>query len=178
METKLKTNINEIVSEKNKVDTTIYLILKYLYEKKLNNFTHLKAQKLFYYIYAWKYTFTQSFINDVELDFQAWIHGPVNYELYKKLNKLGNDYFLINDDEINQIKKDSNIVQETLPEEDIELIEEVLKTYGSFTGGQLEHFTHEEDPWTKARGKLHPSARSTNLIQYDIIKNYYESINK
>ena len=58
----------------------------------------LKHQKLLYYIQAWHLAFngTPAF----EADFQAWIHGPVNreiYELYKDKKYLAERVGMVKD---------------------------------------------------------------------------------
>ena len=44
--------------------------------------TNLKLQKLVYYAQAWYLALTDEPLFDGE--FEAWVHGPVNYHLYKK----------------------------------------------------------------------------------------------
>ena len=51
--------------------------------------THKKLQKLCYYAYSWFIYMENDDIENIENrlfeeKFQAWVHGPVNYELYLK----------------------------------------------------------------------------------------------
>jgi hypothetical protein len=45
---------------------------------------------------------------------------------------------------------------------DIEILDQIIKTFGRFSGPVLEHITHLEDIF--AKGNLHPTDRSTNVI--------------
>ncbi len=50
------------------------LILSY------GSFSHKKLQKLSYYVYSWYLTLYGEKIADV--NFEAWVHGPVSPEIY------------------------------------------------------------------------------------------------
>lgn len=127
----------------------------------------LKLHKLVYYAQAWHLAlygerlFTPG-------SFEAWVHGPVSRELYKRFMDRKMLYSAVTRDDI-------------LPSFDITSldskkrshIDEVLEVYAGLTGTQLEQLTHEEDPWLRARGGLRPSERCTTEIDEDLMTKYY-----
>jgi len=58
------------------VDLAYYIINS----KKYTNLSHLKLQKLLYYIQSWHLVFFDKKLFDD--DFQAWVHGPVSRKIY------------------------------------------------------------------------------------------------
>lgn len=50
--------------------------------------TPKKLQKLCYYAQAWSLALKDSAIMD-GVQFEAWVHGPVNYELWQKCKGFG-----------------------------------------------------------------------------------------
>lgn len=128
--------------------------------------TNLKLQKLVYYAQAWNLV-----INQKELfpdKFEAWVHGPVLPNLYKKyrVNKWGP----INKD----IKLDD--VKKNLGEDEIKLLKDVADVYFELDAYKLEKLTHIEEPWLEARGTLAENEPCTNEISTDTMKRYYSSL--
>lgn len=100
---------------------------------------------------------------------QAWSHGPVYPDVYYKYREYG----------YNPI--DSTIGRFERPEaklslKELEILDQVIKTFGRFSGPILERITHLEDPWTLARGNLQPTDRSTNVISKTSIITYFEKV--
>lgn len=126
--------------------------------------THKKLQKLCYYAYSWCLTLTgNELFND---GFEAWVHGPVNRELYATYADYG----------WNEIPKLDNNLEEFLIEKtNTKLIEEVYRIYGSLSGDQLEALTHQEQPWLEARQGLNEWEASRTTIDKEMIKNFYRS---
>jgi len=127
----------------------------------------LKHQKLLYYIQAWHLAFYGK--PAFEADFQAWIHGPVNKEIY-------------------QIYKDSKYLYSEMSLEDIKdsdyqnldnaiklHIDTILDSYAKFSATQLEIMTHQEDPWLEARRGYAPNQRCENVINNNSMQKYYAS---
>lgn len=121
--------------------------------------TNKKLQKLCYYAKAWYLA-----INDENLipeQFQAWVHGAVNSELYRKYREYG----------FEKIPQETNISD--IPETFMDFAKDVFAVYGKYTGDQLEYINHREDPWIKARGNRQPWESCNNIISEDSMKNYY-----
>lgn len=129
-----------------------------------------KLQKLCYYAYAWYIVF----FNDAEVikseediktlcddDFEAWIHGPVCRRLHNKYRQYGWENIPT---EAEKPSFDDNIT---------DLLNQVWNIYGSLTADQLEHLTHQEDPWKMAREGVPFGEACTNRITPLSIFNYY-----
>lgn len=126
----------------------------------------LKHQKLLYYIQAWHLAFYQK--PAFEADFQAWIHGPVNreiYELYKDKKYL---YSEMNLEDIT----DTGVAEKL--EDELKLhIDTILDGYAKFSATQLEIMTHQEEPWIEARKGFAPNQRCENIINNETMQKYY-----
>lgn len=133
-----------------------------------NSLDALKHQKLLYYVQAWHLVFngTKMF----ESEFQAWIHGPVNREIY---NLYRDKKYLYSEMHVNDILNMQNI--ETLTSEEKIHIDNVLEAYAHFSSTQLEHMTHNEKPWIEAREGYGPYQRCEVDIDTDTMKSYYSA---
>lgn len=130
--------------------------------------TPKKLQKMVYYAYAWFLTFFNESEDDLSNrlfneHFEAWVHGPVCPELYRKYKDHGWQ-------EIPKIKG-------TVPfNEDVnDIFEQVWDVYGSYTAGQLESISHQEEPWQKARDGCPAYEPCNNIIDDKEIFKCYSS---
>lgn len=127
----------------------------------------LKLHKLVYYVEAWHLVFTDKMIFDD--NFEAWVHGPVCREVFKKF-RYGKNKFTYSD----VGAEDIDVTKfEGIPESINLHIESVLESYGKFSGVQLESLTHQESPWIDARGGLPASTPSEAVITKESMKNFY-----
>lgn len=127
---------------------------KFFYDKN-NEFTAKQIQKLTYYAYVWyMIKYNKSLLEEKP---QAWIHGPVFASLY---GSMRSGKFFHHE----KCEFDNNIT---------ELLNIVYKVYGKYTGNQLEHMTHLEDPWKKARVGLEKYDISKQEIKDEDIIAYY-----
>lgn len=149
---------------------SIFDVAKYFLTKdkasEEKTMTPLKLQKLCYYAQAWSMVW-----DDKELfkeDFQAWVHGPANYDLFKKYKEkgIGKDGIINTEETIN--------IKSTFSHEEIETLDSVWEAYGRFTGTYLEQLTHQERPWKETRGTLPPGMGSDRVINKSLIKEYYQ----
>jgi uncharacterized phage-associated protein len=99
--------------------------------------SNLKLQKLLYYVQAWHLAVYGRPLFPEK--FQAWIHGPVIPEIYRRYE----GYQWRNIDE--------GAERPALDERTIEFIEEILEEYGPLDARRLEYLTRREDPWIAAR---------------------------
>ena len=151
----------------NENPSKIEAVAQYLINQ-LTEVTPMALQKLLY--------FSQSFFAVLNCgvfmfddECQAWSHGPVYPDVYYKYREYG----------YNPI--DSTIGRFERPEaklslKELEILDQVIKTFGRFSGPILERITHLEDPWTLARGNLQPTDRSTNVISKTSIITYFEKV--
>jgi Uncharacterized phage-associated protein len=125
--------------------------------------SHKKLQKICYYAVAWGHALLGRSICRRD-DFEAWVHGPVNPDLYKIFRHYGWTHIHLVG------------AAPTFNPEDKEFLESVWNTYGEFDGHQLEALTHEEAPWINARRNLPLMEPSNNLISVDDMVEYYNSV--
>ncbi len=126
----------------------------------------LKLQKLLYYVQAW--TLAIENVRCFDGEFQAWVHGPVNREIYDRFKDEKSMYSRVR---ARDMRKGFD------PEEmDLDVrtnINSVLEVYGDFSDDQLEEMTHREQPWIDAREGCSPRERCTNDIDEITMRNYY-----
>lgn len=136
-------------------------VARYFLSKNDQNMTHKKLQKLCYYAYSWNLALRkQSLFRE---RFQAWVHGPVSPVLYSKYKMHGWE----------PIPAEESPAFE---EEELEVLEEVYRTYGRFSGNELESLTHSEKPWIEARGNLAPYEPSQTELDVNTIREYYSNL--
>lgn len=129
--------------------------------------THKKLQKLCYYAQAWSYLLLPGGKLKEE-PFEAWVHGPVNRELWDCCKNYG----------YAEIAAD-NLPEGAQPITDaavISFLEDVYATYGRFSGYQLENLTHREEPWQKARRGYDEFEPSREQIKPADMCAYYGSL--
>lgn len=127
--------------------------------------THKKLQKMCYYAYAWYYTLYDEKLFD-NGRFEAWIHGPVNRELYLKYKDCGWKE-IVEKDKIYNITADIK-----------EFLDTIIDTFGVYDANELENMTHSEKPWKRAREGYAPYQNCEVKIDDVIIKEYYSSLMK
>ena len=126
--------------------------------------TSMKLQKLTYYSQAWSLAW-----DDVPLfdeDFQAWANGPVCPELFRKHKgffSLPSDFF------------ESSAGSSFSPDQS-DTINVVLDEYGAMAPHELSDLTHREYPWIKARGSTPPGMPCENIIEKEVMREYYSGI--
>ena len=130
--------------------------------------SHLKLQKILYYVQAWHLAnYDEKLFAE---DFQAWIHGPVNREIF---NRFKETKILYSDIGMEDVQNES--VKLVLTEEQKIHIDSVLAVYMPYSGAQLEALSHREAPWRDTREGLSPVERCEKIIPPNLIKNYYKS---
>lgn len=162
--------LNKQVENEKSIGEIVDNIAAYILSK-LGTLTHLKLQKLTYYVCALYYTFEDKAMihNDVLVPWEAWVHGPANRHMFNKYREAGLNYWVIKYDPIkDEYSKLSNA--------ETDFIDEVLNVFGKYDGVVLETLTHQEKPWIEARGDLSPYEQSTNIIKYETIKEYFSEV--
>lgn len=128
----------------------------------------LKLQKLLFYVQAWSLAFGRgrAFIGD----FQAWIHGPVNRDMYDRFKVT---HSLYSDVLLSDVT--NNTASENISAAGRLHIDEVIESYGLLTGTQLEAMTHAEKPWASARLGLRASERCEKIIDETLMTDFYKA---
>ena len=141
--------------------------ISYMFEK-ISEITPLALQKLLYYIqglYMIKYN--KPLFDE---DCQAWIHGPVYKEVYDmfksfQYNPIDDKRFILLRDRFKELDNDEK-----------EVIDLVVDTFGMYSGKVLEEITHKEKPWINARRGNYVYENSNEIINKSDIKDYFESV--
>lgn len=137
--------------------------------------SNLKLQKMCYY--------SAGVINAVrnldekplfEERIEAWTHGPVVPELYRRFRDNGSSV----------IPELSNYDTDLVDDADQSVLDDVYNFYGQFSAWKLRDMTHEESPWidAKFRGENFPITREAlrahfiNEVGPKYIKSYREKV--
>lgn len=93
---------------------------------------------------------------------EAWTHGPVVRDLYRE--HRGRRMVTAIPGNAAAAEADPTLVN---------VIDAVIKIYGSWSGMQLRDLTHNQRPWQDARGNLPPTAPSSNVIAPGAMRDYF-----
>ena len=133
--------------------------------------TNKKLQKLVYYAYAWYIALNNEDGNNINnrlsenTIFEAWVHGPVCRKLW---NSIQTNYGIVS--------KYEGKINPLITGELEKFLNKIYKTFGKYTGDELEEMTHNEEPWKKARKNLAPSEPSSEpILEFDMFV-YYNSL--
>lgn len=139
-------------------------VVKYLLVRCLD-ITPLALQKLLYYSQGFFKAFTGQYLfhNNCE----AWVHGPVYRSIYYKYKDYG-----FNPIEGNNIKATDTELT-TLEEE---ILDNIVKNFGCYSGRILEKMTHVETPWSYTRRGLADNENSNRVIDKELISEYFTNI--
>lgn len=131
--------------------------------------SHLKLQKLLFYIQAYHLAYFKSPL--FEEDFEAWVHGPVSRTIFDSLRGKA---ILYSDVSYNEYDFDaSNNLQDIVSIDQFDLINNVLSNLNTWSGIELENATHNEDPWLIARGSCSPNQICTTIIKKNDMLDFY-----
>jgi len=137
-------------------------IAKYMiasFQKRNNEISNLKLQKLLYYAQAWHLAlYDAPLFND---KIEAWVHGPVVRGVFREYKEFG--WHPLSVQSANRIFSDEVNCH----------LKEVIRAYGKFDAVVLERMTHREAPWRDARGNLAPDEPSNRAITPEAMKKFY-----
>lgn len=146
--------------------TADYVISAMLADGEHGTLSNLKLQKLLYYIEAWHLGILGTRFYNPQVNFKAWVHGPVNRTIYARFAE--NKYLY------SQITLNDRLIADPhLEKEDKEFVDYILENYGQFSGMELEAMTHNETPWIEAREGCAPFDACDNIISVDKMRAYY-----
>ena len=117
---------------------SLHNIASYIFNKYKGEITPMKLQKLLFYVKVWTLVSGKKMIKSSDA-FYAWKHGPVNPSIYHKYKEYKN-----------------NPIQDTpsytpLSNEEKEVVDFILDSYGFYNAITLSKATHSEDPWINKR---------------------------
>ncbi len=122
--------------------------------------TNLHIQKLLFYAQGWALAEWHAplFADDV----QAWVHGPVVYSVWKRLERHG--------------KKPvdaAELPQSSLSDTEKALIRSVWEAYKGYSGPALRDLSHEEAPWQAARQGMFRFDPSTRPMPVEDLERHF-----
>ncbi|MGN6369078.1 MAG: Panacea domain-containing protein [Phycisphaerae bacterium] len=147
-------------------DVAKFLIQLAAAEDEPEQLTHLRLQKLLYYVQGWSLALTDKpmFAGRIE----AWAHGPVVKQVYPKFADWGSL----------PIPHDKVLAPEKLSEDEREIIGSVWEAYKGYSASALREMTHSESPWKIARGNIAPEAKCENEITVDLMREHFSALAK
>ncbi len=151
----------------NITDICDYIILRLKSEERGSDLNHLKLQKLLYYCQSWYLAFYNQKLFTGR--FQAWIHGPVNRVVY---NRFKDSKYMYSEVTLADVKNHKAV--EGLSYKEKVHVNVILDEYAKYSPTQLELMTHSEDPWLQAREGYGPNDRCEELIDEDLMRDYYK----
>ena len=102
-------------------------------------------------------------------EFQAWAHGPVCPELWKRFKIYGSKQGI-------HLRKGTKIDYGIFTPEQKETLDVVWDAYSRYDAKFLEHLTHKEDPWKLARCHSLPGDYCDEIITHKSMKDFYEKL--
>jgi uncharacterized phage-associated protein len=160
-----------VTAQKSITTVDSMLLSEYILEKG-GAMSHLKLQKILYYIQALHLAyFDKPIITD---EFQAWLHGPVSRKIYDELKGYSKLYAEVAFEKGLDKELPSEILKKTLTADQLELVDEIIDEYGKLTSSQLENLTHSEEPWIEARIGYGVADRCEVVIPIEKMRTYYK----
>lgn len=138
------------------VNNVYEIVTWFLHSKEM---THKKLQKLLYFcygIYLYENNSDENNINNRLFynNFEAWVHGPVDPDIYEIFKYSGINQLHIESDEVPVFRERVMLALNT-----------TLDKYGNYEADELEEMTHNQTPWINARKGLPASAPSNNRLE-------------
>lgn len=158
--------IEDLEAQK-KIENSAEKIALYII-KSGRDITNLFLQKVLYYVKAISTLFDCGSI--IMEPCEAWKFGPVFPSVYEKYKDFGKSEITsdLSDDYINNL----------LSDQEKQITDFVLNTFGIYNAWFLKDLTHCEEPWISARAGLDENDPSRNVMDDIIIADYFEKINK
>lgn len=151
------------------VDSVMEIVDWFLHTKPM---THKALQKLLYFsygVYLVQNNESKDNINNALFvnNFEAWVHGPVDPEVYSLFKYNG----------INLLSK-TDVIECNFSPEVLKALNTTMDRYGSYDADMLEEISHHHLPWQHAREGLSSIDASNNkLDDKEIFDTFYKILN-
>lgn len=122
--------------------------------------TNLKLQKLLYFAQAIHLATNNTALFQDEVC--AWKYGPVVPNVYHFYKKFENKPI------------DNEVLDNSLPEEVLELLEQVWDLYGKYSATELVEITHTHKPWKEIYYGSDEESAENKIIPVEKLKSYYQ----
>lgn len=154
--------IEQCEAEK-RIDNTAERIALYIIQSG-KEITNLYLQKILYYVKGIGALFTGEEI--IPESCEAWRYGPVFPTVYEKYKEFGKEEITLTLSE--------EYVKGLLTEEEKEVADYVLGTFGIYSEWFLKKLTHLEKPWVVATNGLREDDACRNTMDDDVIRNFFQ----
>ena len=129
------------------IEVARYLVHRAAAEEEPEFLTHLRIQKLLYYVQGWSLANRKQPMFSERIE--AWTNGPVVRDVYPYFARHGSLPI-----------PPSEVPEPTgLTDPEAEFIESVWNAYKKFSAWSLREMTHAEKPWVDARGDCDPAEK-------------------
>ncbi|MFR9668996.1 MAG: type II toxin-antitoxin system antitoxin SocA domain-containing protein [Rikenellaceae bacterium] len=156
--------------EKNISVVNSTLLANYILERG-GCMSHLKLQKILFYVQAFHLAYFDSEI--ISDEFEAWVHGPVSRKIFNELRDKSLIYAELSMPDGLQILPSVEL-EERVTADQLELVNDVIDDYKDIDGGKLEAITHSEQPWIDARKGYAPCEKCSVIISKEAITSFYK----
>lgn len=136
-------------------------VIAYVHNKG-NGITHLKLQKILYFIQGEYIKQYDAALFDEKME--AWMYGPVVCDVYYQYCENGAL-------ELHVAPQEAKVVEDSLPQEVRNLIDAVLNKMSSKSSRELVQISHGQDPWKKYKEQV--EQRKKPVITVDDMRNYF-----
>ena len=107
--------------------------------------THKKLQKLLYFSYGIYMAQNNESCNNINKalfknEFEAWVHGPVDPNIYRLFKHYGVNLICI-----------EGIEKFNFSFDVLSALNKTIEIYGKYSADELEKITHSQAPWQNAR---------------------------
>lgn len=143
------------------IEVARYLIQLAASEDEPDLLSHLRLQKLLYYVQGWSLAMRGKAMFRERIE--AWAHGPVVRSIYPVFADYG----------FESIPPDRFIGPTSLEPAEEQFIASVWKSYKGFSASCLREMTHQEAPWRDARAGLDPAARCDRQITVEAMRDFF-----
>lgn len=150
-----------------KTSKKLLMVIAYIFSLG-TDVTPLVLQKILYYVQS---IYRAVYHKEIFCEpCEAWVHGPVYRSVYNMFKDF--KYNPIDDDRFYLIRG----IVSTLSDQEKNIINIVMNSFGIYSGKTLENITHKELPWKKAREGYLPYELSSQEITVADIENYFNNI--
>lgn len=155
-------------------------VIRLARELEIKDLTPMKLQKLIYYCHSWCLAVIgEPLLSD---EVQAWTYGPVIPDIYHEYKNCGNQPVTTPAKELAMIDGELTLTEPAFPSDDLEsinLVRDVLVSYGQLSPVQLSNLTHQAgEPW-KVIADVFPDKLPRNIqIPNDLIRNCFIQMRK
>ena len=118
--------------------------------------SNLKLQKLVYYAQGVNLALYGKPL--FEENIEAWTHGPVVPVLYSRFKQFGSG----------AIEFEKEVDLEKYGKDTREVLDEVYKVFGQYSGWKLRNMTHQEPPWAETE--------KGDVISHKLMRDYFKTI--